>query len=171
MPPTAEEPFPRPRLAGRHPPPIRRAVACRPELRVSVEQDCLRGRPTPEGRKIFAERRPPRMGLNTAASNFHLIQPRSSWHGFPPRGGRRAVSLGTTPDESFLRLGRAVQAFRRQEGYIRLKIRDAMRRLQGRGELIQRLPFFLSSRVLAFSCLNSHTALEDHRRDGYWRSS
>jgi alpha-glucosidase (family GH31 glycosyl hydrolase) len=72
-------------------------------------------------------------------------------------GGVR-LSLETTPDESFYGWGEQFDAFRRQEGRIRLKIRDAMAPLQGRGETYTAIPFFLSSRGYGFVLLNSHTS-------------
>jgi alpha-glucosidase (family GH31 glycosyl hydrolase) len=153
-----EEPFPtdRPWLADILPP--HEPLPTSPELHVAVEQDCLRA-VNPEGQEIFAEKRPPRLGVKHSRFEFSFDPTKIELHmGFRRVEGGIRLSLETTPDESFYGWGEQFNAFRRQAGRVRLKIRDAIAPLQRRGETYTAIPFFLSSRGYGFVLLNSHTS-------------
>jgi alpha-D-xyloside xylohydrolase len=129
-----------------------------PELHVAVEGDCLRAT-DPVGQPIFAEARPPRMDLKHSRFEFSFDPIKLDLHmGFRHVEGGVRLCLETRPDESFYGWGEQFNLFRRQEGRIRLKIRDAIAPLQGRGETYTAIPFFLSSRGYGFLLLNSHTS-------------
>lgn len=153
-----EEPFPddRPWLADILPPSELRPAS--PELGIEIEAGRLRAIDS-QGQEVFVEVRPPRLGLKHSRFDF-LFDPTK----FELRLGTRRVdngvrlSLGITPEESFYGWGEQFSAFRRQAGRVKLKIRDAITQLQGRGESYMAIPFFYSSRGYGFVLLNSHTS-------------
>jgi alpha-glucosidase len=65
------------------------------------------------------------------------------------------LTLSLTPGEGFYGWGEWFNAFRRERGTLKLKIRDAIAMIQHR-ETYSGLPVFISSRGYAFWLLNSH---------------
>jgi alpha-glucosidase len=153
-----EEPFPndRPWLADILPP--SELLPASPELGIEIEAGCLRA-VDPQGREVFAEVRPPRLGLKHSRFDFSFDPTK-----FELRLGARRVdngvrlSLGITPEEFFYGWGEQFSAFQRRAGRVKLKIRDAITQLQGRGETYMAIPFFYSSRGYGFVLLNSHAS-------------
>jgi len=128
-----------------------------PELRVGVLDDCV-GLFTRNGREFFREARPPLLGIKNRKPYFSLDLPKTEL-----RFGLRKVDNGVNmalsiqPEEAFYGWGEWFNAFRRQSGNLRLRIRDALAMLQDR-ETYSAIPIFFSSRGYAFFLLNSHTS-------------
>ncbi len=112
-----------------------------------------------DGGVFFSEIRPPRLDIRSRTP-YLSIEPTK----VELRAGLRRVDQGVRlclsilPGESFYGWGEQFAAFRRQSGRLRLKIRDAIAPLQGRGETYSAIPFFFSSRGYGFWLLNSHTS-------------
>ncbi len=68
-----------------------------------------------------------------------------------------SLALASEPGEGFYGFGEWFNAFRRERGVVRLKIRDAIRITQDR-ETYSAIPFFYSSRGYGFWLLNSHAS-------------
>jgi alpha-glucosidase (family GH31 glycosyl hydrolase) len=128
------------------------------ELSLDAPNGLLQAR-DPFGQELFSEISPPRLDIHRRTP-FISFEPTK----IELRAGLRRVDQGiclclsTLPGESFYGWGEQFTAFRRQSGRLRLKIRDAIAPLQGRGETYSAIPFFFSSRGYGFWLLNSHTS-------------
>jgi alpha-D-xyloside xylohydrolase len=104
------------------------------ELAVDLHEGCVRVSST-AGAVIVQEARPARSGPQ----------------------GQVDMALRIAPGEGFYGWGEWFNAFRRQQGRLRLRIRDAFAFMQDR-HTYSTFPLFLSDRGYAFFLLNSHTS-------------
>jgi alpha-glucosidase (family GH31 glycosyl hydrolase) len=156
---SGDEPFPddRPWLADILPPSAPHTPPS-PELVIDHPAGCLRVVDR-DGREIFTEKRPPRLDLRHSRFYFSIDPTKIELRaGFRRVEGGVRLSLGITPGESFYGWGEQFNAFQRQSGNVRLKIRDALAPMQARGETYTAIPFFLSSHGYGFVLLNSHAS-------------
>jgi alpha-glucosidase (family GH31 glycosyl hydrolase) len=127
-----------------------------PEWQVELLHGCVQAR-TSEG-LVFSEKRPARLGIRKRCPYFSLDIPKTEAR-FGIRQVENGVSLAFAiqAGEGFYGWGEWFNAFRRQEGQVRLRIRDAIALLQGR-ETYSAIPMVYSSRGYAVWLLNSHTS-------------
>ena len=108
------------------------------------------------GNVILAEARAPRLGMakrmRSVTLDISATEVRTDFQRVEEAIG---LSLAIQPSEGFYGWGEWFNAFRRERGTVRLKIRDAIAMLQNR-ETYSGIPVFISSRGYAFWLLNSH---------------
>lgn len=125
-----------------------RLVADLPDGRIRVSDRA--------GQVILAEARTPRLGLTRRMQSFSVdIAATEVRTDFGQIKEAVSLSLAIQPGEGFYGWGEWFNAFRRERGAVRLKIRDAIAPLQSR-ETYSAIPVFVSSRGYAFWLLNSH---------------
>ena len=119
------------------------------------------------GRAILAEARPPQLGFAKRMRSVSLDIPATEVRAdFGRVEEAISLTLRTEPGEGFYGWGEWFNAFRRERGRLKLKIRDALAMLQHR-ETYSGIPVFFSSRGYAFWLLNSHESewrIEPERR-------
>jgi alpha-glucosidase (family GH31 glycosyl hydrolase) len=157
-PPDSEIPFDRPWLSHvlLPQPPVEPNS---PQLNVSVN-DGLVSIVHPASRFTFHESAPPRFGPDARRLSPRLVLDISATE-VRVEDDRAddgvSLSFAIEPGEGFYGWGEWFNAFRRERGTVRLRIRDAIALLQDR-ETYAALPVFLSSRGYAIWLLNSHPA-------------
>lgn len=135
-----------------------------PQPAVPVEQcqlvvDLVEGRArvrTRAGQTVLAEARPPQLQARRRQRSVEVDIPAVEIRAdFSRLQNMVRLTLGLEPGEGFYGWGEWFNAFRREHGKIKLKIRDAIAMLQHR-ETYAGIPLFISSRGYAFWLLNSH---------------
>jgi alpha-glucosidase (family GH31 glycosyl hydrolase) len=109
-----------------------------------------------DGHVIFSEARPPHLAQ---ARQHHSVSVHVAALAIEPDFSRVtdgvSLTVSIAAGEGFYGWGEWFNAFRRESGKVKLKIRDAMPLIQHR-ETYSGIPIFLSSRGYAFWLLNSH---------------
>jgi hypothetical protein len=139
----------------------------RAELRVAVEGGCV-AVSTAAGELVLAEAAPPRFGRDADQPRRALVVdvPATQLRVEDDRAPDAvSLRLRILPGEGFYGFGERFDAFRRERGTVRLRIRDAIARLQPR-ETYSALPVFVSSRGYLFWLLNSRAASRSRRSGG-----
>lgn len=128
-----------------------------PEFDFQLQQGCLSAIAL-EGGFVFSEARPPTQGIRQWKPYGTVDIPKTDVHLGVRRvdaGVRLAFSI--QPGEAFYGWGEWFNAFQRQQGQVKLRIRDSIAMLQGR-ETYSGIPVFYSSRGYALWLLNSYAS-------------
>jgi alpha-glucosidase (family GH31 glycosyl hydrolase) len=130
--------------------------ASRVELRVRLEHNCVQI--LAGDQEVLREAIPPRLNIQRRQPYLSLDIPKAEFR----LGLRRSqdgirLALKISPAEAFYGWGEWFNAFRRTQGHLHLRIRDAVALLQDRATY-SAIPLFFSSRGYAFWLLNSHTS-------------
>jgi alpha-glucosidase (family GH31 glycosyl hydrolase) len=124
-------------------------------LVVDVEAGQVRVR-TRDGQVVAAEASPPRLNVRRAVRSMTVDIPATEIRAGVDRTEEAvALALAIQPGEGFYGWGEWFDAFRREQGKVKLRIRDAHAMIQGR-ETYSAIPLFYSSRGYGFWLLNSH---------------
>lgn len=108
------------------------------------------------GQVIFSEARPPQLAQHKRHRSVSVnITATAIEPDFSRVCDAIRLTLSISPGEGFYGWGEWFNAFRRESGRVKLKIRDAFAMIQHR-ETYSGIPLFISSRGYAFWLLNSH---------------
>lgn len=127
------------------------------QLMVGVVNGCVRVS-TPAGALVLAEARPARLNQRRVTPSLSVDLPAVEVRVEVDRTGEAvALALAIQPGEGFYGWGEWFDGFRREQGQLKLRIRDAIAMSQQR-ETYSAIPLFYSSRGYAFWLLNSHAS-------------
>ena len=125
------------------------------ELVASVVAGCVTVS-TLDGQMVMAEARPAQLNIQRAVRSFNVELAALDFRAEVYRTGEAvALALAIQPDEGFYGWGEWFDGFRREQGRLKLRIRDALSWIQS-WVTYSAIPLFYSSRGYAFWLLNSH---------------